>query len=1442
MLRYARVSRHILIAAATTAYPNLPERDARPQLANVLAEVVRLFTHTIGGYQRELEGIGENPGADLLRRELDAWFAADERDPSDWVVLYYTGHAEVVEPDALYLLTTDFKPFLYPSTAFSLQQLGDIILAPRGRGQTRRVRNLLVIVDTCFGGQGTAELAAQLASVFRQRSGSAFYLLGAALPRQEAQAGALARALIESVQELSQRNVMQPYLYLDQIIPAINRRLRVHDAVLSSVASMREEPRFFPNPSFVATDAAAVPAADAQRAISDREFREHWGPRARGVELDSQPGFYFVGRKSVLALLSQFLSSPADHRARVVTGGAGSGKSAILARLVALSRRDYRASVPDDAAGGIPAIDIAVHAKGKTLADVERALADYLGAPADLKAVLARLQGRERLVRIIVDALDEAAEPLAIAGELLEALAAIPAVRLTVGTRANMLHALRGMEVIDIDQPQHASLEDLTDYATARLLRSSEPKQWTPYAGDEPVARQVAAVVARRAYPNFLVARLIIEHLLLLPRPVNPESASEMAFPTRVGAAFDEYLARFGERELLVRDILRPLAFAEGQGLPWDSIWAPLAAAISERPYSDDDVRWVLQHAGAFVLEATEEGRSVYRLYHQALADTLRAHVASSAIDASFTRVLQEAVPRRAGAASADWLLASRYARSHVATHAARCGKLGDLVQDPLYLLAAEPTRLLHEIHAHADQVPRATAALYTDVVHHIRNEPLGTAAAYLALGARERGLGEIADAISASGLGEPWRVAWARWSPRMPSRLLAKGASEIYALEVAAWGEDRPVALIGRENGEVEVWDLAQGDALVRWRPPGVESAHRVALADAATGAFLVASWNNDKLGVYDLRTHNSMVLDVNCVSALCVAEHDRESVCFTAHDDMSLVMRSLPKLEPIVAKPLAAKGRIYGLAVLDIGDCSVLASVGDCLQTVENKIDPSTIRIWSLDDLTLLWEDSRGERSVPHYIEGARIFDHEVAVVSQRHWGPLQIWDFRKGRLLFSDERASNRAWLHEHEGESLLIDVGSSDFTARTLTRVEAAGTTSLSALPFGRPVPFQGADRSSKIFRLFGRATILSVVLDHVRVWDVSDLLAEAKRGDAAAQWLERPMVSSLVAGADGKLLYAAMRDRVVALDAENGAFAWERSLELTSEAGHVVDMALDACGRRLVAVTYTSRHTWQGSSLHVLELEATSARAGVITRLERTLVTRVRLASLGGATIAFVACGHDVWSVRVWNVDTGEEIPTHHAFSLRHGEEDKPLYGLAAAATGRSVRLAFASKYSQVMVADFPQSLADDVPLWQRYATWPIPFHREQYVHSLAMADSDGALTLAAGTEYGHVAIWDALNGDSIGMRDDAHLGKIDALAFGHHGAERVLASGGRDGSVRVWSSALEELFRIDIGENVTALTWVGPGRLAIGSPQGVLLVDFTSSCGGTFSPAVARQF
>ena len=156
---------------------------------------------------------------------------------------------------------------------------------------------------------------------------------------------------------------MQKVLYLEQIVPAINQRLRIHEAVLSAVTSPREVPRFFPNPAYVDTDGRAVPADEAQKAISNAEFRDHWGPRARGVEFDTQSGSYFTGRTVVLEKLTSFLNGEGDARTRVVVGGPGAGKSAILSRIVANT-------VASSERAEIPGIDLAVHAKGKSLDEV----------------------------------------------------------------------------------------------------------------------------------------------------------------------------------------------------------------------------------------------------------------------------------------------------------------------------------------------------------------------------------------------------------------------------------------------------------------------------------------------------------------------------------------------------------------------------------------------------------------------------------------------------------------------------------------------------------------------------------------------------------------------------------------------------------------------------------------------------------------------------------------------------------------------------------------------------------------------------------------------------------------------------------------------------------------------------------------------------------------
>ena len=139
-----------------------------------------------------------------------------------------------------------------------------------------------------------------------------------------------------------------------------------------------------------------------------------------------------------------------------------------------------------------------------------------------------------------------------------------------------------------------------------------------------------------------------------------------------------------------------PLAFARGEGLPWAGIWPPVATALSGRsPISDEDIAGVLRHAAAFVVEALEADRSVYRLYHEALAEHLRARTRANEIHRQIADVLS-------AIGSQDWFAAKPYIRTYLAEHAAAAGVLGGLLGDPVFLLAASPDRLLPAIEASA--------------------------------------------------------------------------------------------------------------------------------------------------------------------------------------------------------------------------------------------------------------------------------------------------------------------------------------------------------------------------------------------------------------------------------------------------------------------------------------------------------------------------------------------------------------------------------------------------------------------------------------------------------------------------------------------------------------------------------------------------------------------
>jgi hypothetical protein len=395
---------------------------------------------------------------------------------------------------------------------------------------------------------------------------------------------------------------------------------------------------------------------------------------------------YFTGRRRALTELVEWLTDDPDasDSLRVITGGPGSGKSAVLARLVTASDTDYRrrhetAWDADDPVRNmrIGAIDVAVHAQDHDGVWILQSLAGGMDSSAnDVDALVAALAKHGRPVTFVVDGLDESINDESInprqAAGMLRRLASNTAdlgVRLLVGTRPGpqmkLLQALGASAVrnaIDLDDAAYMDKADLAEYVRRRLLAEGVPPERlrapdTPYRGHPHLAKRVAARVADRAYPSFLIAALTSVGLVGRRKPVNVEEAGWDQFPTKVADAIDDYLDRFDTDRDRVEDLLRPLAYSFGDGLRPDELWAGLATGLAGpgRAYTVVDVRWLLDTAADYLLEATANMRvgadtgPVYRLYHQALIDHLRELdvVRGASVEERAYRLLLSWVPRR---------------------------------------------------------------------------------------------------------------------------------------------------------------------------------------------------------------------------------------------------------------------------------------------------------------------------------------------------------------------------------------------------------------------------------------------------------------------------------------------------------------------------------------------------------------------------------------------------------------------------------------------------------------------------------------------------------------------------------------------------------------------------------------------------------------------------
>jgi hypothetical protein len=363
------------------------------------------------------------------------------------------------------------------------------------------------------------------------------------------------------------------------------------------------------------------------------DVRNHFLAKAQGAEAGDLT-WYFSGRKQEIETLSTWLrETPAGMR--VVTGEAGSGKSALLGHLFVLAddqlANAYAATglAPDLAVGMRPpsnCFDAAIHLTGRTLAQTVADLREQLNAPEDF---IEEFQRTKRRVTVLADALDEAQEPVRIADFLKRAVDSNVA-RVIVGTRRSLgegpdqrpdpnrhelLDALRANpeDLVIVGRDGEATRE----YVTRRLSAAG-----SPYAGDDATIAALANKVASANQP-FLFARLLTLELLVRPSIEPGELPVDQLLAESHRGVFQLALNRLINEDREIVAMLAALAAGRGRGIPESGgTWLAVARSLKfTETVSDTAVRKTLERAAPYIMLDAEGGQSVYRLAHRTFVE-----------------------------------------------------------------------------------------------------------------------------------------------------------------------------------------------------------------------------------------------------------------------------------------------------------------------------------------------------------------------------------------------------------------------------------------------------------------------------------------------------------------------------------------------------------------------------------------------------------------------------------------------------------------------------------------------------------------------------------------------------------------------------------------------------------------------------------------------------
>ncbi|MFD0399940.1 AAA family ATPase, partial [Kitasatospora sp. NPDC127121] len=597
----------------------------------------------------------------------------------------------------------------------------------------------IVVLDACFSKDFALKVHSTLITEYR---GVDRFLLLSTAAEGSTELGDFTRALKHA---LTITFLGQKIIGLAELGSQLARDLRGYDAI--KVDNHRDQlVRVLPDAAS-SVSASLDKIAELQAVIEQLPVDEqrHFLPKASGAEF-GELAWYFHGRTEERDQILRWLAT-ATQSALVVTGPAGSGKSALLGHILhhtntqlreILIRHGHLKPLPPEVPCPDDPFDLVVHLSGLNLTHVIRLVARATDLPdlalqaadseppADLAArLLERLRYRHEPLTLLFDALDEAEQPLSLADILLRHLAALPQVRIVIGTRrstkegpdrpapdeSDILDALSprshgtDLKCIEVTQNQDA----LAGYLRAKLHAARQHE--IPDADDTSIETAVRRLVTDHQQDGtepqqFLYVRLAAHELLGAPEL--------LADPTPlVGRThrqlFARALARLHRIDPHYAPLLKALGLAQGRGLPdQDGVWTCTASVLTPDGASDigGSIPGLVRDAAPYLAIDQEHGQSVYRLAHHTFTEHFTAAPDAPAAHAAITTALARNAlvtldpSGRTSPSSED---ISPYIRHHLITHARlghTAGALQALADSPSVLdvldLASITTAALH--------------------------------------------------------------------------------------------------------------------------------------------------------------------------------------------------------------------------------------------------------------------------------------------------------------------------------------------------------------------------------------------------------------------------------------------------------------------------------------------------------------------------------------------------------------------------------------------------------------------------------------------------------------------------------------------------------------------------------------------------------------------------